>query len=137
TVVYRGGTIRTMNEAIPLAEAVAVSGGRILAAGSEADVAARAGRGAKLVDLEGRTMLPGFIDCHGHISMTALLMGFQNLAPSPAGPVRNIEDIKSELRKFRERTGGGRGGWLLGAMYDDSLLAEKRAVTCADLDEVS
>ena len=137
TVVYRGGTIRTMNEAIPLAEAVAVSGGRILAAGSEADVAARAGRGAKLVDLEGRTMLPGFIDCHGHISMTALLMGFQNLAPSPAGPVRNIEDIKSELRKFRERTGGGRGGWLLGAMYDDSLLAERRAVTCADLDEVS
>lgn len=135
--VYRGGTIRTMNDVAPLAEAVAVAGGRILAAGSEADVAARAGRDAKLVDLKGRTMLPGFIDCHGHISMTALLMGFQNLAPEPAGPIRSIEDIKSELRKFRERTGGGRGGWILGAMYDDSLLAEKRALTCADLDEVS
>lgn len=135
--VYRGGTIRTMNDAAPLAEAVAVAGGRIMAAGSEADVAARAGRDAKLVDLKGCTMLPGFIDCHGHISMTALLMGFQNLAPEPAGPIRSIEDIKSELRKFRERTGGGRGGWILGAMYDDSLLAEKRALTRADLDEVS
>ncbi|MBX3504230.1 MAG: amidohydrolase [Parvibaculum sp.] len=135
--VYRGGTIRTMNDAAPLAEAVAISGGRILAAGSEADVAARAGRDARVVDLAGRTMLPGFVDCHGHISMTALLMGFQNLAPEPAGPIRSIEDIKSELRKFRQRTGGGRGGWLLGAMYDDSLLAEKRAVTCRDLDEVS
>lgn len=135
--VYRGGTIRTMNSAAPLAEAVAVSGGRIVAVGSEADVAARAGRDAAIVDLGGRTMLPGFIDCHGHISMTALLMGFQNLAPEPAGPIRSIEDIKTEFRKFRERTGGGRGGWLLGAMYDDSLLAEKRALTCADLDEVS
>ncbi len=135
--VYRGGTIRTMNASVPLADAVAVAGGRILAVGSEAAVAARAGRDARIVDLEGRTMMPGFIDCHGHISMTALLMGFQNLAPEPAGPIRSIEDIKSELRKFRERTGGGRGGWLLGAMYDDSLLAEKRALTCADLDEVS
>ena len=135
--VYRGGTIRTMNSAAPLAEAVAVSGGRIVAVGSEADVAARAGRDAAIVDLGGRTMLPGFIDCHGHISMTALLMGFQNLAPEPAGPIRSIEDIKAEFRKFRERTGGGRGGWLLGAMYDDSLLAEKRALTRADLDEVS
>lgn len=135
--VYRGGTIRTMNPSAPLAEAVAISGGRILAAGSEAEVAARAGRDAKLVDLNGRTMMPGFIDCHGHISMTALLMGFQNLAPEPAGPIRSIEDIKSELRKFRERTGGGRGGWILGAMYDDSLLAEKRALTRADLDDVS
>ncbi|MEP0710137.1 MAG: amidohydrolase [Parvibaculum sp.] len=137
TTVYRGGTIRTMNAAMPLADAVAVSGGRILAAGSEADVAARAGRDAKIVDLKGRTMLPGFVDCHGHIAMTALLMGFQNLAPEPAGPVRSIADIKTELVKYREKTGGGRGGWLLGAMYDDSLLAEKRAVTCADLDEVS
>jgi hypothetical protein len=135
--VYRGGTIRTMNASAPLAEAVAVAGGRIIAVGSEAEVAARAGRDARIVDLEGRTMMPGFIDCHGHISMTALLMGFQNLAPEPAGPIRSIEDIKSELRKFRERTGGGRGGWILGAMYDDSLLAEKRALTCADLDEVS
>lgn len=137
TVVYRGGTIRTMNPAMPLAEAVAVSGGHILAVGSEADVAARAGRKANIIDLEGRTMLPGFIDCHGHIAMTALLTGFQNLAPEPAGPIRSIADIKTELVKYREKTGGGRGGWLLGAMYDDSLLAEKRAVTCADLDEVS
>lgn len=135
--VYRGGTIRTMNRAQPLAEAVAVAGGRIVAVGSEAEVKARAGSGARIVDLAGKTMLPGFIDCHGHVSMTALLMGFQNLAPEPAGPIRSIADIKNELVKYREKTGGGRGGWLLGANYDDSLLAEKRAITGADLDEVS
>ncbi|MEQ8268116.1 MAG: amidohydrolase [Parvibaculum sp.] len=135
--VYRGGIIRTMNRAQPLAEAIAVGGGRIVAVGSESEVKSQVGPGARIVDLAGRTMLPGFIDCHGHISMTALLMGFQNLAPEPAGPIRSIEDIKSELGKYREKTGGGRGGWLLGANYDDSLLAEKRAITCADLDEVS
>lgn len=135
--VYRGGTIRTMNESRPLAEAIAVSGGRILAAGSEAEVKARTGSEVRIVDLAGRTMLPGFIDCHGHIAMTALLMGFQNLAPEPAGPIRNIADIQNELRAYREKTGGGRDGWLLGASYDDSLLAEKRALTRTDLDEVS
>ncbi|MEP2829428.1 amidohydrolase [Parvibaculum sp.] len=135
--VYRGGTIRTMNEETPLAEAVAVRGGHIVAVGTEAEVAARAGGDARIVDLEGRTMLPGFIDCHGHISITALLMGFRNLAPRPAGPIGCIADIQRELVLYRDETGGGRGGWLLGASYDDSLLEEKRALTCADLDEVS
>ena len=137
TTVYRGGIIRTMNEAMPVAEAVAVKGGRILAVGGEKDVKAKAGGGARIVDLEGRTMLPGFIDCHGHVSITALLMRFRNLAPKPAGPIGNIADIQRELAIYREETGGGRGGWLLGASYDDSLLEEKRAITCADLDEVS
>ena len=137
TTVYRGGKIRTMNAAMPVVEAVAVKGGRILAVGRETDVAARAGLGARIVDLGGKTMLPGFIDCHGHLSLTALLMGFQNLAPVPAGPVASITDIKNELLKFRDETGGGRGGWILGANYDDSLLTEKRAVTRTDLDGVS
>ena len=135
--IYRGGTIRTMNDAMPLAEAVAVKGGRIVAVGTEAEVKAKTGSGARIVDLAGRTMLPGFIDCHGHVSITALLMWFRNLAPEPAGPIRNIADIKRELAAYREETGGGRGGWLLGASYDDSLLEEKRAVTRDDLDDVS
>lgn len=135
--VYRGGMIRTMNEASPVAEAVAIKGGKILAVGSEAEVKAKAGDNARIVDLAGRTMLPGFIDCHGHISITALLMGFRNLAPKPAGPISSIADIQRELRAYNEETGGGRGGWILGASYDDSLLEEKRAITRADLDEVS
>ena len=137
TTVYRGGTIRTMNDAAPLADAVAVQGGRIVAVGTEADVKAKAGSDARIVDLEGRTMLPGFIDCHGHVSITALLMGFRNLAPKPAGPIGNIADIQRELAAYRDETGDGRGGWILGAGYDDSLLEEKRAITCSDLDEVS
>ncbi|MBO6667330.1 amidohydrolase [Parvibaculum sp.] len=137
TTLYRGGIIRTMNEKMPLAGAVAVRGGRILAVGSEEDVTARAGSDARIVDLGGRTMLPGFIDCHGHICITALLMGFRNLAPKPAGPIGSIRDIQRELAIYRDETNGGRGGWLLGANYDDSLLEEKRAITRSDLDEIS
>ncbi len=66
TTVYRGGTIRTMNAAMPLADAVAVSGGRILAAGSEADVAARAGRDAKIVDLSGEVE-PSPMEASGYV----------------------------------------------------------------------
>ncbi|MDR3498436.1 MAG: amidohydrolase [Parvibaculum sp.] len=134
--IYKGGLIRTMNEGQPVAEAVAVENGRIIAVGSAADVMGLS-RGARIVDLDGRTMLPGFIDCHGHIAMTALTRAFCNLAPVPAGPVRSIEDIKRELVRHRDKMGGGRGGWILGANYDDSLLAERRTPTRADLDEIS
>jgi len=130
------GLIRTMNANRPVAEAVAVEAGRIVAVGSADEVMGLA-RGARVVDLDGRTMLPGFIDCHGHIAMTALTRAFCNLAPVPAGPVRNIADIKRELALHRDKNKGGRGGWILGANYDDSLLDEKRTPTRADLDEVS
>jgi predicted amidohydrolase YtcJ len=134
--IYRNGTIRTMNAARPLAEAVAVENGRILGVGAEADIMGLS-RGAKIVDLDGRTMLPGFIDGHGHIAITALTRAFRNLAPVPAGPVRSIADIKAEMLKHRADPKVERGGWLIGANYDDSLLAEKRQPTRADLDEIS
>ena len=135
--IYKGGLIRTMNDNAPTASGLAVTDGLISALGDQADIAALAGPDTRIVDLNGLTMTPGFIDSHGHIAITALMSAFANLAPPPAGPVRSIADIQAALRKYREQTGGGRGGWLLGTNYDDSLLAEKRIPTRADLDEVS
>lgn len=66
TVIFRGGPIITMNTAMPEAEAIAIRGDRILAVGSRQEVEARAGSGAQLVDLDGRTLMPGLIDAHMH-----------------------------------------------------------------------
>jgi len=65
TTVFHGGPILTMDDAQPSAEAVAVRGQTILAVGALDAVRAAAGRGARLVDLDGRTLLPGFFDPHG------------------------------------------------------------------------
>jgi predicted amidohydrolase YtcJ len=56
--IFRGGPILTMNDACPRVEAVAVAGGRILAAGSDAEVRAAAGQGAEVIELAGRTLMP-------------------------------------------------------------------------------
>jgi len=61
-----GGRIRTMDPARPWAEAVLISQGRIARVGSDAEVVAAAPKGAKVVRLDGKLVLPGFIDCHTH-----------------------------------------------------------------------
>ena len=65
-VVFRGGTILTMDPEQPDAAAVAVQGDSIVAVGSEAEVMAAASPGAMVVDLGGRVLLPGFNDAHCH-----------------------------------------------------------------------
>ena len=65
-IVYTNGTVLTMDDNLPTAEAVAVKDGRIVAVGPEAEVLEMAGDSTERIDLEGKTMLPGFVDSHGH-----------------------------------------------------------------------
>jgi hypothetical protein len=65
--VFVGGTILTVDRGFGEAAALAIRGNRIIAVGSETDVRAAAGAGAKVVDLAGKVMLPGFIDPHTHV----------------------------------------------------------------------
>lgn len=60
--------------------------GKILAVGKESEVIAAAGKGATTIDLEGRALLPGFIDSHGHFSTSAMYLAFENVAVPPVGP---------------------------------------------------
>src|SRR5579863_10496817 len=64
--VFFGGTVITMDDRNPAAEAVAIAGGTIVAVGAKDDVLARAGAGAQRVNLVGRTLMPGLIDPHQH-----------------------------------------------------------------------
>ena len=64
--IYYGGPIITIDDRRPTAGAVGIKDGRIIAVGAEADVSAHQGDATKLVDLAGLTMLPGFVDSHGH-----------------------------------------------------------------------
>jgi len=89
--IYHGGTIITMEgEAAKMVEAVAVSAGQIIAAGDEREIRAMRGKNAELIDLHGRTMLPGYIDAHGHIgfvganaAMACARTGWQAAVRSP------------------------------------------------------
>jgi predicted amidohydrolase YtcJ len=135
-VVYHGGTIITLDSADAVASAVAVRGERILAVGTRAEVAAAANPDARVLDLQGATMLPGFIDAHGHFPSSGLLeRHFVDLNSPPIGPVRDLADLLARLKK--RAAGTPPGEWIRGRGYDDTLLAEGRHPTRQDLDRVS
>jgi hypothetical protein len=137
--IWFGGPIVTLDDAHPTAEAVAVQGGKIVAVGSRASVEkGRKGPRTRMVDLAGRTMVPGFIDAHGHMWGTGVQAMAANLLPPPDGGVRSIADLQEKLRSWMATSRISRDfGVVIGFGYDDSQLAEQRHPTAEDLDAVS
>src|SRR5829696_1032329 len=74
-VIYHNGVVLTMEEDQPRASAIAVRDGRILAIGDDARVLRLRKRQTRVVDLGGRTVLPGFIDSHAHWIGDGLMVG--------------------------------------------------------------
>jgi predicted amidohydrolase YtcJ len=137
--IWTGGTIVTVNDAQPGAEAVAVRGGTIVGVGTRADIERRF-RGTKTerIDLKGRTLLPGFIDGHGHMAMVGLQAVTANALPPPDGRNDSIEALQKTLREWMAANPWHRDyGLVMGFGYDDSQLKDGRHPTRDDLDAVS
>jgi predicted amidohydrolase YtcJ len=137
--LYVGGPIITINDAQPIAEAVLARSGRIVAVGSRAEVEKQAQGPVTTVDLKGKTLLPGFVDPHGHVVMVGLQALAANLLPAPDGEGNAIPALQRILRDWiaKNRKIIDRYGVIVGFGYDDSQLREQRHPTRADLDAVS
>ena len=103
--IYHNGTILTIDDARPRAEAVAVKDGKILAVGAKDEVLKTKGDGSKVVDLGGRTMLPGFVDAHGHMMGGGLQALSANLLAPPDGEVKDIASLQQTLREWMSELG--------------------------------
>jgi predicted amidohydrolase YtcJ len=135
-IIYHGGTVITMDKKTPQAEAVATHGGRIVAVGSATKVLTLAGPSTKVVNLNGRTMLPGLIEPHNHfIQYGPMALMRVDLNSPPIGQIRNIKELQEALEEKVQTT--SKGEWILGYGYDDTLFEEKRHPTRSDLDQVS
>lgn len=137
--IYHNGSIITVNDDQPTAEAVAVKDGRILAVGDMNELLKIKGVNTRLVDLGGKTMLPGFVDSHGHTYMIGLQATTANLLPPPDGRGKDIVSLQMMLADWAEKNSEAieKIGWIAGFGYDDSQLAEQRHPTREDLDKVS
>ncbi|NOD85602.1 amidohydrolase [Ruegeria sp. HKCCD6119] len=137
--IYTGGPILTINDVQPTAEAVAVKNGRILAVGALADIMAHRGDATELFDLDGRAMLPGFVDSHGHVVFGGLQALSANLLSPPDGGVTDIASLQQALRDWIDanRDAVEKAGVIIGFGYDNAQLAEKRHPTREDLDAIS
>jgi predicted amidohydrolase YtcJ len=129
--IYTGGDILTMRTAEPeQVEALAVRNGKILFVGPATEAKKLAGPATHSIDLRGMTLLPGFIDTHGHM----VYFG-KNLVDANLFGCTDIADLVARMKKQAERTPGD--GWIVGFGYVARTLKEGRPPMIEELDLVS
>ena len=131
-LILKNARVITVDPARPRAGLVAVKGdGIIVVAGDESLESVR-GAGSKVIDCQGKTVVPGFNDAHCHIS--SLVRKLLNIDLSPSF-VRSIGDIREAVFRAAQKTPPGQ--WLTGTGYNDFYLTEKRHPNRWDIDEVA
>ena len=136
-ILYYGGDIITMNGDEPNYMESMVSNGDSIAFIGNLSEAEKLFPNAKKSNLDGKTLLPGFIDAHAHFAgFPSQSIGAQILPPPDAG-ANNIESLIQILKDWSTPENIKLTGWIFGMGFDDSVLEEKRFPTKSDLDKVS
>ncbi len=138
--IFCHGPILTMDDSCPIATAIYVENGRIAEVRTDADGGQTLRENyplAHVTDLEGRTLLPGFIDGHSHITAVAMRLLMVNCSPPPRGVCGSIEELICHCRQELSRRRLRPGQWLLGMGYDPSVYREGRHPLREELDQIS
>ena len=134
-VVYYNGKIATFDEAGSVVEAVAVKDGKVLKVGSTTEIRKLAGKPTRMVDLGGKTVVPGLIDAHTHPMETIMMKdGWVDARYPQTGSVKQaLANISAWVKKTPK------GKWVFVACVSasENKFSEKRLPTKAELDKVA
>jgi hypothetical protein len=133
TTVFSGGTVLTVDADFSEAEAIAVRGNLIVAVGTDAKVREAAGDGAKIVDLQGKTVLPGFVDPHTHViagSIVDSTMDYVGMAR-----FQTTDEVLGHIAQRASETPAGE--WLVFRNFDPAVQEGPDRLTFAELDPIS
>ncbi|QOL24598.1 amidohydrolase [Thalassotalea sp. LPB0316] len=133
TTVFTGGTILTVDTEFSQAEAMAIRGNKIIAVGAKDKVLASAGANVKVVELHGKTMLPGFIDPHTHVvagSIVDDIMEYVGMARFDA-----VDQVLAHLTMLAQQK--AEGEWIVARNFDPSIQTGLDELTFKELDAIS
>ncbi|MFT7127642.1 MAG: putative amidohydrolase YtcJ [Pseudoalteromonas tetraodonis] len=133
--IWFNANVITMDENNRIAQAVETRDGVIVSVGSNKEILDKRDDNTVAVDAKGATILPGFIEAHGHFPGSGLFAVIANLNPPPIDTVSTLEELQTRLRTTASETTPGH--WIVGMGYDDTLLDTGIHPTRQDLDEVS
>ena len=134
--IFFNGDIVTMDFGLNSVDALAVAGDRIIATGRSEEILGLQGKGTQAFDLGGRTVLPGFIDAHGHFMFNSFFKTKAvDLNSPPVGHIKTMDALVAAPKKKADSTPKGQD--VIGFGYDDTLLEEKRHPSRTELDKVS
>ncbi len=134
--IYYGGDIITMEgDSANYAEAVVVKDGKIVFIGSKADAEKMKGDSTVMNDLQGKTLLPGFLDAHSHYINSLLVANQCKLYAPPSGPAKDVESIIATLKAFAQERKIPKGEIIMGYGYDDNVMPNGRLLNRDDLDK--
>ena len=137
--MYYGGDIITMEgDSAQYAEALVEKDGKIIFVGAKDEAMQAAGKGHRMVDLQGNTLLPGFVDGHAHFFGFGSQAVTANLLASPDGTCDDIPGLIAVLNDWKMKNSiTYTNGWIVGMGFDDAVLKENRFPTRQELDQVS
>ena len=129
TLAILNAEILTLDPKRPNARAIAVRNGRIVALGTDAEIKKCTGNKTRIIDAKRKTVVPGLVDCHVHMTGFGPFLHELNL--------REVQSINELQIRLREYAGAHREAkWIRGGRWDQERLAEKRLPTRWDLDAV-
>lgn len=131
-VVYLNGEVITVNALNDVTEAVAVKGNEIVAVGFNEEIETFIGGNTEVIDLNGKSLLPGFIDAHLHLT----IYGTNLLGVSCAAPhIRSLHDLFEDIKKRADET--EKGTWIRAWGFNEHNMEEMRFPTREELDEIT
>jgi predicted amidohydrolase YtcJ len=119
-----------MESSKPHAQAIAIKGETIIKVGKNNQISSHIDNNTKIIQLDGKTVIPGFIDTHIHVADFGKLLMWLDLSDS-----KSIKDIQNTLREKLTKTSPGK--WILGRGWNEKFFEEKQFPTCFDFDEIA
>lgn len=132
-VILLGGKIITVDDQFSIQEAVAVAGDRIIAVGDSETIRGMAGPDTRIIDLEGRAVIPGLIDTHTHIMRASQLWKYEVRLDGVTDRDEALARLRAKAKTLEQ------GDWLLnfGGWVEQQFIGDPRGFTLAELDAIA